>query len=97
MLSKGFAPQWQCNVIFTKGVSPDSGCPSTVRQHGPRMLGPLAGPLAPCLLVLAGGQGLAPPLAAAAQGPGVPAAGAGSPALLASAPATTRTCKHGGL
>ena len=38
-------------------------------------------------LVLAGGQGLAPPLAAAAQGPGVPAAGAGSPALLASAPA----------
>ena len=68
-------------------VSPDSGCPSTVRQHGPRMLGPLARPLAPCLLVLAGGQGLAPPLAAAAQGPGVPAAGAGSPALLASAPA----------
>ena len=58
------------------------------------MLGPLARPLAPWLLVLAGGQGLAPPLAAAAQGPGVPAAGAGSPALLAPAPATTRTCRQ---
>ena len=50
------------------------------------MLRLLARPLAR-LLVLAGGQGLAPPLAAAAQGPGVPAAGAGTPALLAPAPA----------